>query len=262
MADVHPSSVVSGGADLADDVVVGPFCVVEDGVRLGAGCRLISHCHVAGPATFGEGNVFYPSSVVGLDTTDKKHRGGDSGLIVGDNNRFREACTIHRATESGDFTRIGNGNLFMPCSHVGHDSVVEDDCILVNFSGVAGHVHIATGAILSASVTVHQGCYIGTYAFLAMGVRLLSSVPAWSMVSGHPGRYVGGNVVGMRRLGKTSQQRRWVHQAHKIIFRQAVDMASRVEELRQLSATCGEADVAEVLRSIEMALATDRGLIR
>ena len=52
-ATVHPLALVEAGADLAADVVVGPFCHVGPRVVLGAGAELVSHVVLAGNTRIG-----------------------------------------------------------------------------------------------------------------------------------------------------------------------------------------------------------------
>ena len=42
MPDIHASAVVDSGADIATDVVVGPYCVVGPHVAIAPGCRLVA----------------------------------------------------------------------------------------------------------------------------------------------------------------------------------------------------------------------------
>ena len=56
----HPSAVISSQAQLADDVVVGPYCTIGDDVRIGSGCCLDSHVVLEGPTTIGSNNRFFP----------------------------------------------------------------------------------------------------------------------------------------------------------------------------------------------------------
>ena len=54
MTQIHPSAIVDSAAKLADDVVIGPFCIVGPDVTLGARVRLLSHVVVDGVTTIGE----------------------------------------------------------------------------------------------------------------------------------------------------------------------------------------------------------------
>ena len=122
MAQIHPSSVVYDGAELADDVVVGPFCLIGPNVRIGAGTVLRSHVVVEGRTTIGEGNVIYAGASVGCHPQDKKYAGEDTTLIVGDRNVIRENCTLSIGTvQDQGITTVGSDNLFMANVHVAHD---------------------------------------------------------------------------------------------------------------------------------------------
>src|SRR6266550_122681 len=102
MAKVHPSSVVSPKAELASDVEVGPYCYVEEGVKIGAGTQLVSHVTVRGGTTIGERNVFAQGAVIGGDPQDRKWAGEPTYLTIGSDNKIREYVTIHRATGEGN----------------------------------------------------------------------------------------------------------------------------------------------------------------
>ena len=42
MPRIHPAAIVSPRAEIADDAEIGPFCIVADRVRIGAGTVLSS----------------------------------------------------------------------------------------------------------------------------------------------------------------------------------------------------------------------------
>lgn len=60
MAKIHPTAIVDPSAKLADDVEVGPYCVIEHDTEIGQGTRLIAQCHIGAYATLGANNVVYP----------------------------------------------------------------------------------------------------------------------------------------------------------------------------------------------------------
>jgi ABC-type Na+ efflux pump permease subunit len=78
------------------------------------------HAQIEGPTTAGERNVFFPNSLIGAISQDLKYRGGECPVIIGNDNSFRENCTVHMGTEDGGAaTRIGNNNLIMVAALVG-----------------------------------------------------------------------------------------------------------------------------------------------
>ena len=109
--DIHPSAIIDSGACLGDDVTVGPYCIIGEGVELGDGCLLHSHVVLAGPAIIGKQNEFYPHCVIGGRSQDLKYEGEPTYLRVGEGNTFREFVTVNRGTSPGEATIIGNNEL-------------------------------------------------------------------------------------------------------------------------------------------------------
>ena len=122
MANIHPSAVVDPHAELADDVVVGPFCLIGPRVRIGAGTVLRSHVVVEGRTEIGCRNVVYAGTSIGCAPQDKKYAGEDTRLVVGDDNVIRENCTLSIGTiQDQGLTVVGSRNLLMANAHVAHD---------------------------------------------------------------------------------------------------------------------------------------------
>src|SRR4051812_13510417 len=107
LTHVHPSAVVAPEAELADDVVIGPYAVVHGCVRLAAGVRVDSH------------------AVLGGDPQDLAFTGGPTSVEIGPDTVIREAAIVHRSTGSAP-TRIGAGCVIMGQTHVGHDCQLGD----------------------------------------------------------------------------------------------------------------------------------------
>ena len=141
MTQIHPSAIVDSQAELAEDVVVGPFCLVGPKVCIGAGTVLRSHVVVEGSTTIGARNVIYAGASIGCHPQDKKYRGEDTRLVVGDDNVIRENCTMSIGTiQDQGLTTVGSRNLFMANAHVAHDCQVGSDVILANNVALGGHV--------------------------------------------------------------------------------------------------------------------------
>ena len=114
MTQIHPSAIVAPEAEIADDVVIGPFCLVGPKVKIGAGTVLRSHVVVEGSTVIGERNVVYAGASIGCHPQDKKYRGEDTRLVVGDDNVIRENCTMSIGTTQDEgLTTVGSRNLSM-----------------------------------------------------------------------------------------------------------------------------------------------------
>ena len=146
---IHPTAIIDAKAQIGADVHVGPYCIIGPNVTLGAGCWLQHHVTIMGPSKIGERNKFWAGSSIGQQTQDLKYTGEPTALEVGDDNNFREYCTIHRATSPGDKTIIGSHNHFLCYSHVAHDCIVGDHVIFSNNGTIGGHVTVGDHVIIS-----------------------------------------------------------------------------------------------------------------
>src|SRR4029453_3707611 len=108
---IDQRAVVSAQAELAEDVDLGPYSVVGPGVEIGSGTRIGAHVVVSGPCRIGRDNRIHPFCAVGGEAQDKKYRGEQGVLEIGDRNTIREYCTLNRGTAGGGgATRVGNDN--------------------------------------------------------------------------------------------------------------------------------------------------------
>jgi UDP-N-acetylglucosamine acyltransferase len=253
---IHPQAIVDPSARLADDVIVGPFTIIGPDVDIASGCEIASHVVIKGPTKIGKNNKIYQFSSVGEDTPDKKYQGEATRLEIGDDNIIREGVTIHRGTvQDKSLTRIGNGNLIMAYAHIGHDSIVGNNTILVNNASLAGHVVVGDWAILSGYTLVHQFCNIGAHSFTGMGSAVGKDIPAYVTVNGAPAEAKGINSEGLKRRGYSAEDITQIKRAYKIIYRQGHTVEEALIKLHELNA-----DVVQPM--IEALQTSSRGIVR
>ncbi len=232
MAEIHPTAIIDPTAELADDVKIGPYCVVGKHVKLGKGCVLHSQVFLDGPSSFGEGNEFFPFAVVGSKSQDLKYRGEPTWLEVGDNNVFRENCNINRSTTPETKTIIGSNNHFLINSHCGHECVVGNHCILSGYAGVAGHCQIGDWVILSGFAALHQFVRVGDHAMVGGCARVPQDVAPYMIVEGFPASVRAVNQVGLARRGHTEEDIRALRFAYKKIFlKKGVNVQEAIETI-------------------------------
>jgi UDP-N-acetylglucosamine acyltransferase len=230
MLQIHPTAVVEPGAELADDVSIGPFCHVGPEVVLGPQVQLISHVAVSGITTIGAGTRIFPFASVGLQPQDLKYRGEKSRLEIGANNIIRESVSINTGTEGGGMvTRIGDRNLFMLGSHIGHDCQVGNDTVFSNNATLAGHVTVGDFAVLGGLCAVHQFCRIGRLAAIGGMTGVERDVIPFGLVMGDRARLAGLNLVGLQRRGFEAAEIQALRQAYALLFGEDGAFAERVE---------------------------------
>ena len=129
---IHPTAIIDPSAKIGAEVHIGPYCVIGADVELGEGSWLQHHVTVMGPSKIGKNNRFFAYGSIGQQTQDLKYSAEPTWLEVGDNNTFREFCSVHRATSPGDKTVIGSHNNFLSYVHIAHDCIVGNHVIFSN----------------------------------------------------------------------------------------------------------------------------------
>jgi UDP-N-acetylglucosamine acyltransferase len=255
---IHSSAVISDKAKIADDVEIGPYTVIGDGVEIASGTRIDSHVVINGPTTIGNDNHIYQFASIGDDPQDKKYAGEPTRLIIGDRNTIREFCTVSRGTtqDAGE-TILGNDNWIMAYVHIAHDCRVGSNTIMANNCTLAGHVLVGDWVIMGGFTGAHQFCKIGAHSFLGMYSGINQDVPAYTMVSGNPGKPRGINSEGLKRRGFDADQIRNIKNAYRIVFRQNKKLEQAIEEVAAMSEGRPELDIL-----LESLRASERGLVR
>ena len=255
---IDPRAIVDPGAELDPDVEVGPFAVIGAGVRIGAGSWIGSHAVIKGPTTLGRNTRVFQFASIGDAPQDRKYAGEPTRLEVGDRNVFREFCTINRGTVGGrGVTTIGDDGLFMAYSHVAHDCIVGNQCIMSNCTALAGHVQLGDWVILSGYSAIHQFCKIGSHAFLANNAAVTRDVPPYLLVAGSPAEPKGVNSEGLKRRGFSPEQITNIKGAYRLFYRSGLKLAEATAELKALVHT-----QPEIAPFVDFLAASERSIIR
>ncbi|WP_343225928.1 acyl-ACP--UDP-N-acetylglucosamine O-acyltransferase [Luteolibacter marinus] len=218
MPTIHPTAQVSSEAEIADDVSIGPFSVIEGPVKLAAGVKVGGHALVTGRTHIGEASDIGWGAVVGADPQDLSFDPSvDSGVIIGPRNTLREYVTVHRGSKAGMHTVIGEGNFLMIGVHLAHDVKIGDGNILANNVLLGGHVTIGNKAFLGGGSGYHQFIKIGDLAMIQGTSAVSQDVPPFCTAHGR-NTLAGLNTVGMRRAGFDAATRAAVKRAFQLIF--------------------------------------------
>ena len=198
---VHPNALVDPSAVLHKGVIISQGAIVGPNVTIGNGTEIGPNAIITGKTKIGINNKVFPNVFIGLDPQDLKYKGASTEVIIGDNNTFRECVTINKATDEGEKTIIGNNNLLMAYTHIGHNCELGNRIVLSNSVQVAGHVKIEDKAIIGGCLGIHQFVHIGYLAMIGGMTRVDRDVPPFCLAEGHPGRLRGLNRIGIKRSG-------------------------------------------------------------
>jgi UDP-N-acetylglucosamine acyltransferase len=259
---IHSSAIIDPSATIGSDVSIGAYAIVKQNTVIGDGCIIENHSIVGENTTLGKNNRIFPFASIGLETQDKKKKPGDqTRLIIGDNNVFREYCTVNRGTKvSGGQTLIGSDNLFLAYTHVAHDCILGNHIVMSNNATLGGHVEVGNCVIISGFVAVHQFCRIGDYAFVGLGGMLTRDVPPYLITSDVSARVRGINRIGLKRNDFSDASIKLIYRAYQLLYPKVgvgkrdklVDIISKIKKLE---------DKDGILQPfIEFIKTTERGL--
>ncbi len=200
MSKIHKTACIGKNVVLGDNVAIGPYCIIEDGVRIGNNSTVHASVFMTGNTDIGNHNKFFPFSSIGSSPQDLKYKGENSKLIIGNKNTFREHVTINPGT-SGDnmLTLIGDSSLFMVGAHIAHDCIVGNHVIMANQATLGGHVQIGNNAVLGGISAVHQYCKIGKLAMIGGLSAVENDVIPYGLALGNRAKLTGVNIVGLKR---------------------------------------------------------------
>lgn len=233
MPKIHPTSIVSPDAQIADDVEIGPFCIVENDVKIDSGTKLLSHGVIYSGARIGKNNKIFPGAVIAAVPQDLKFNNEYTEVFIGDNNTIREAVTISRATSATKKTIVGNNNLLMAYVHIAHDCVVGNNCVLANGVELAGHVNVEDFVIIGGLTGVHQFTGIGKHAMIGACSKIVKDIPPFSLFSGNPISYEGLNIIGLRRRGFSAEAIASLKSAFSILYNSAYNTTQAVNKIKE-----------------------------
>lgn len=256
MSNISPLAYIEEGAQIGEDVKVGPFSVIysdtvigdgtiiENNVTIFPGARIGKHCHI------------FPGACIATEPQDLKFKGEYTTVEIGDYTSIHECATVHRATASKQVTKVGSHCLIMAYCHIAHDCNVGDNVIMSNCVQMAGEVVVDPFAVIGGGTLIHQFSHIGSYAMIQGGSGITKDIPPYSLIGRSPAKYMGINIVGLRRRGFTAEQILNIQDIYRILYTSGFNTTHACEHLESDMPQTPERDyVLNFIRN------SDRGII-
>lgn len=234
MKNIHKTAIISPKAELDENIMIGPYCIIGDHVKISKGTELVSHIQIEGKTEIGQNCKIFPFTIIGFPPQDTKYNGEPTGVKIGNNNIIREYTTIHRASVSGDgWTVVGDNNFIMAYVHIAHDCNIGNSVIIANLATLAGHVLVEDCVFIGGLVAVHQFTRIGAYAMIGGFSGIGQDIPPFTMASGPRAKLYGLNSVGLKRRGFSDETINVLKKAYKILFRDKLTLKEAINKIKK-----------------------------
>lgn len=260
---IHPSSVISSEVEIADDVEIGPYCLIQGNVKIGQGTILEGHVTLGsrhGVLEIGKNNHFISGAVIGGPPQDLSYKGEPTKLIIGDNNTFREFTTVNIGTpKGGGVTRIGDNGLFMTYTHIGHDCQIGNNVVIVNGCHLGGHCEIEDSAYIGGVSALNQFTKVGKNAFIAGSSIVNKDILPFCRAQGNYATIRATNKVGLSRKGFPREEVSNIHKAIRIIIMGSHTLDEGIERIKaECTVTPNIEYFINFIRSSKRGIAVDR----
>jgi UDP-N-acetylglucosamine acyltransferase len=229
MKNIHPTAIVNPEAKLGDNLSVGAYAIIEGDVEIGSDCVIGPHAVIYSGARIGNRVKISQGASVANLPQDLKFAGEPTLFIIGDDTVVREFAALHRGTLETGKSQVGKNCLLMAYSHIPHDCIVGDNCIIANAVQIGGHSHIEDWVIIGGLAGLHQFSRVGEHSMIAGAAKITQDVPPYILAVNNPAEFGGLNVVGLRRRGFKAEDIQTIKEAYKYLYDKSLNVSQAVE---------------------------------
>jgi len=227
---IDSRAVVSGDAQIGNNVHIGPFAIIEGNTVIGDNCQIRSHAVIASGTTLGRNVRVHSSAVIGTEPQDLKFKDTPTTVVIGDDTVIREFATVNRGTEASGTTLVGKNTLIMTYCHVAHDCIVGNNVVMSNATQLGGHVEIEDWVTLGGVTKVHQFCKVGAHVMVGADVKVVKDVPPFILLGKNPPVIEGVNKIGLKRRGFSSEDISAIDGFYDILLRQGLNTTDGIKK--------------------------------
>ena len=254
--NISPLAYIEEGAQIGENVKIGPFCCVYNDTVIGDGTILENNVTIFPGARIGKNVHIFPGACIATVPQDLKFKGEYTTVEIGDGTQLHECVTVHRGRASKMVTKIGKNCMIMAYCHVAHDCNVGDNVIMSNSVQMAGEVVVDPFAVVGGGSLIHQFTHIGSFCMIQGGSGLVKDIPPYAMVGRSPAKWMGINTVGLRRHGYTTAQIINIQDIYRLVYASGYNTTHACEHIEAEIPQSPERDyILSFIRN------SDRGII-
>ena len=248
---IHKDSIIGKNSK------IDPFSYIGEDVSIGDNCWIGNNVTLYPGSKLGNNVKVFPGAVISSEPQDLKFEGEKTTVEIGDNTTIREFVTISRGTNDRLKTSIGKNCLVMAYSHIAHDCIINDDCVIVNNVQIGGHVIVDNFAIVGGGTLIHQFSKIGTHAMVAGGSLVRKDIPPFCKAGKEPLSFKGVNTIGLKRRNFTSESINQIQNIYRIIYLEGRNTSQAINKIENDIKDSNEKKIV-----LDFIKNSDRGIIK
>lgn len=233
MAKRTSFSKVSKKAIIEEDVIIHPFVIIEEGVKVGKGTEIYPFVQILKGCEIGKNNQIFSGCALGVLPFDLKYQGEDTYLKIGDNNIIHEGTTISKATGKGEATIIGSNNFIMAYCHIAHNCKIGNHNIITNHTQIGGHCEIFDYVNIGGSTGLHQYVRVGSYGFVGAFSYLKKDLLPFMIGEGNPFYIFGINTIGLKKANFSKEKIEILKKVYRIIYHSRFNLSGAIEYIKE-----------------------------
>ncbi|MCB0391247.1 MAG: acyl-ACP--UDP-N-acetylglucosamine O-acyltransferase [Bdellovibrionales bacterium] len=234
---IHSTAIISKYCEIANDVEIGPYAVIQGKVKIDSGTKIGANAMVgcdSGIVEIGKNNQIGPHSYIGGPPQDISYKGETTKLKIGDNNIFREFVTVNIGTTKQDgVTIIGNNCMFMAYVHIAHDCNIGDRVIIANTTNFAGHVIVHDDVKIGGACNFSQFTRLGKHAYIAGDATINKDILPYTMAQGKYALSRATNRIGLERAGYSKDEINNIHKAIRALLMGGRTLDEALQKINQ-----------------------------
>ncbi|MFI3239172.1 MAG: acyl-ACP--UDP-N-acetylglucosamine O-acyltransferase [Bacteroidales bacterium] len=257
---ISPLAHIDPSAKIGKNVTIHPFAYIDKNVEIGDNCVIMPYVSIVGGTRMGKNNKVYQGAIIGADPQDFRWDGCETFCTIGDNNIIRELTIINRGIyPNSKGTVIGSDSFIFAESHIGHDTVISDKCVVGNGTKVAGDVIVSECVILSSLVVVNAESKIGRASMVKNGCRVSGNIPPYVIVAHNPITYFGVNAFTMRKLDYTEEEIDNVAKAYRHIYQCQTSLFNAIKRVeKDIEPTKEMTEIINFIRDVDYNIVASR----
>ena len=248
---IHKDSIIGKNSK------IDPFSYIGENVIIGDNCWIGNNVTLYPGSKLGNNVKVFPGAVISSEPQDLKFEGEKTTVEIGDNTTIREFVTISRGTNDRLKTSIGKNCLIMAYSHIAHDCIINDDCVIVNNVQFGGHVIVDNFAIVGGGTLIHQFSKIGAHTMIAGGSLVRKDIPPFCKAGKEPLSFKGVNTIGLKRRNFTSESINQIQNIYRIIYLEGRNTSQAINKIENDIKDSNEKKVV-----LDFIKNSDRGIIK